>query len=583
MSAKASPSIACIATLGVAAAAAIAAEPRFSEQVDVRVIEVDAVVTDSRGRPVDDLERDDFELLFDGRPLAIESFTSAAASPSAQSPRTESPSPPLNLAIYVDGANLDAGRRRDVLRALREFLDGERLGSGSRDRVMLASSGRFTPPSVLPFTVRAEGFAAALERVAEMPVEGRRSAEFRDILRGIDRLASSGSDATEATARGQAQILMARIRADAAEAVADAARATDNLRRLVDAVAGLDGRKAVLYVGGGLLLNPGGLLGDALNQVALSSASTQSTDNPRSDVQAWGFDDVSDRFYELVRHASGRRVALYAIDAGDRGGTRAFGPVSGGAEVGAGASRGREESWAPGVGVSRRLDFDAPLRLLAEETGGRAALDGRDDVGALDLLRRDLRSSYSLAAVLPPEAAAAGQVEVRVRGKRLRVAHRKTWRLLEDDDRARDRVRSALFAGAPVGPQDGAPRLEFDLVAGEARPAEGGGRAVTVTVEVPVAGLAVAADGARHRGRMSIFIASGDGGLVVSPVQRAVVPVTLSNDEILGAMGRDLVYRFEVRLAGDGRVAVGVRDDLDPRLSIQTLELDREPAPEAAP
>jgi hypothetical protein len=156
---------------------------------------------------------------------------------------------------------------------------------------------------------------------------------------------------------------------------------------------------------------------------------------------------------------------------------------------------------------------------------------------------------------------------VRVRGKGLRVAHRKTWRRLDADDQAGDRVRSALFTGGA----DAA--LDFGLAAGESRLLDDGRRAVTVTVEVPVDQLAVVADGALHRGRLSIFIASSDGGLAVAPVQKAVVPVVLSNDEILDAMGRDLTYRFEVQLGGGGRVAVGVRDDFDPRLSIRTLDL----------
>ncbi|MEE8523069.1 MAG: VWA domain-containing protein [Thermoanaerobaculia bacterium] len=549
----------------------IAAESRFSDRVDVRLVEVDAVVTDQRGRPVSGLGRDDFELLIDGRPLAIESFEAVGESSSSASPEEVRP---LHLAIYVDGSNLDPGRRRDVLSALKSFLS-ERLGP--RDRVLLAASDRFSQRSLQPFTDRPEPIAAALDLIAAMPVQERRAREFREILRGIDRLATSGSDATEATVRGQAHILMARIRADAAEAVGDAARATDNLRRLVDAVAGLDGLKAVLYVGGGLVLNPGGILGDALNQVAISSASSLGTDNPRADVQAWGFDDLSDRFHDLARHASGHRVAFYVLDAGDRGGSRGFGPVSGGAEVGAGASRGRDDAWAPGVSVSQRLDFDAPLRLLAEETGGRAALDGRDDGAALERLRGDVRSFYALAAELPDGAAGSGRIEVRVRGKRLRVSHRKTWRLLDADDQARVRVRSALFADFPD------PALEFGLAAGDPCPIEGGRWAVTVTVDVPVDKLAVVADRSRHRGQLSIFIASSDGGLATAPVHKAVLPVHLSNQEILGAMGRDLVYRFEVQLEGGGTVAVGVRDDFDPRLSIRTLDLDLGPQPEAAP
>src|SRR5262245_973242 len=49
-----------------------AQQPTFRGGIEL--VEVDAIVTDGRGRPVKDLTRDDFEILEDGRPQALETF-----------------------------------------------------------------------------------------------------------------------------------------------------------------------------------------------------------------------------------------------------------------------------------------------------------------------------------------------------------------------------------------------------------------------------------------------------------------------------------------------------------------------------
>ena len=64
--------LACLA--GVSAAAQDL--PAITEVVEVRVVNVDVVVSDAEGRPVHGLERQDFELSVNGRPMAIDYFNS---------------------------------------------------------------------------------------------------------------------------------------------------------------------------------------------------------------------------------------------------------------------------------------------------------------------------------------------------------------------------------------------------------------------------------------------------------------------------------------------------------------------------
>ena len=48
--------------------------PQTVIRINVNLVQVDAVVTDSNGKPVTDLKREDFELFQDGKPQTITAF-----------------------------------------------------------------------------------------------------------------------------------------------------------------------------------------------------------------------------------------------------------------------------------------------------------------------------------------------------------------------------------------------------------------------------------------------------------------------------------------------------------------------------
>ena len=90
--------------------------PTFSERVEVRVLDLDVDVTDSKGQPVPDLKKDDFTVKIGGKPVAIDYFSRvdqgtihapdlAAASPDqilTAYKRGEDAYIPRNFLIYVD-------------------------------------------------------------------------------------------------------------------------------------------------------------------------------------------------------------------------------------------------------------------------------------------------------------------------------------------------------------------------------------------------------------------------------------------------------------------------------------------------
>src|ERR1700722_1473392 len=60
---------------------AAAVNPNTVIRIDVNLVQVDAVVTDSRGKRATDLQSSAFEILQDGKPQAITNFAYVSAKP----------------------------------------------------------------------------------------------------------------------------------------------------------------------------------------------------------------------------------------------------------------------------------------------------------------------------------------------------------------------------------------------------------------------------------------------------------------------------------------------------------------------
>jgi len=214
----------------------------------------------------------------------------------------------------------------------------------------------------------------------------------------------------------------------------------------------------------------------------------------------------------------------------------------------------------PQLDADRGMSSDRSLAALAEITGGRSLAMSRDFGAALANIGRDLRTYYSLG-FLPAADSRQGaeekhRIEVRLRqgGRRYRVRHRESYRLDTRDRETAQGTLSALLLERPPNP------LEMMVATGEMRPAPGG-VIVPLSITVPLARLALVAEGRVHSGRLTVFATAGDPIQGLAPVQKAVVPVRIANDELLTSLGRRVEYRMELPWDRRGRIAVTVRDD----------------------
>jgi len=151
-------------------------------RVDVNLVQVDAVVTDSRNRRVSGLQPGDFEILQDGKPETITNFSYVVANPGgarAAAARAvtrpkplkgETPPPPTvlqpaeitrTMALVVDDLGLAGENFPRVRTAIRSFID-DQMRPGDLVAVIRTSAGM---GSLQQFTTDKRLLYAALDRV----------------------------------------------------------------------------------------------------------------------------------------------------------------------------------------------------------------------------------------------------------------------------------------------------------------------------------------------------------------------------------------------------------------------------------
>lgn len=514
----------------------------FFEVVDVEVVNIDVWVTDKQGDPVEGLEKEDFVVLRDGEPVQITNFYAVAdRQPTTPDPQATpqpqeatrapiesreqriAPEHRLWLIVYIDNFNIDPIERKRVIPALRRFLS-DTLGPG--DRAMIVSSVR-TLEVRRPFTDHLPSLFDTLEEMrdeAGHAVVRRR--ELTETLRQID--AADSPDQALHHARRHAEQVMNEV-----------GYTVDALDRLVESLGGLPGRKALVHVSSGMPM----LAGEpAFHAVASKfDVSEAYAEIPRH--------DVTRSFERVNRKASANRVVLYTLDAGGLRGME-FGKAEYGGFVSMDL-RSTLDSVVP-------ENLQAPLRLMALQTGGRAIVNRNEVRPALEEVAQDFRSFYSLGISSGgSDSARYHRIEVELRDglerRGIQVRHRTGYRSRSLAARVRERLRSALLYAHQSNP------LGLEVAWGRAQP--NGARdsyQLPIQLRLPLRDLALLprANG-RHELRLKLFVgAVGENG-DSSAIQEVPLGLRLADEHVEAARQESFVHTHEI-LLGSGRQKVGV-------------------------
>ncbi|MEM9291906.1 MAG: VWA domain-containing protein [Acidobacteriota bacterium] len=478
--------------------AGTALEP-LVDSVDVHIVNVDVVVTNRRGEVVRGLTREDFELYEDGDRVEITNFavvdggaassqeTSASGEPKVEVAVEAEPPPPLHLVVYVDNRNLMPRNRNRLLPAVESFLERQLR---PQDPVMLVVSDGSLEVTQ-PFTEDRSALIAAME-----PLQRRTSRSMLEASES-ERVASEIARADDNT--GSDATIQAEMFRNARDE--DILIGLDALARFTTGLAGLPGRKAVLYLSDGFGMNNNSLV--ALQRITAAA------------------------------NASG--VTFYSLD-----GQGPSGPPD---------PETPNLEFSPDSPLSGNLTGERRrvLQQLADDTGGFAVTNTLNFDGGLEQVGSWLTTSYSLA--FSPDREADGefhQLEVKVKGRGLRAQHRAGYMDKARNTRLADRTLAALQFDR---------ELDNPLGLTLQRP-PGSGELIII---LPLDKLTLIPQADAHRGQVQLLVTARDAEGNILPARDILLPIAVPNQRM--ATNPPPVVGYKVQLSGEeAQLAVGAED-----------------------
>jgi VWFA-related protein len=333
-------------------------QPPVTFRVEVNYVEVDAFVTDAQGNVVSDLTANDFELLEDGKPQKISTF-SLVNLPIERAPRPLFASAPVEAdvqtneggegriyLIVLDDQHTDPTRAPRVKVAARRFIE-QNFGTNDLAAVVY-TGGRSTDSQ--DFTNNPRLLLAAIDKFTGRKLRSATLERLEGVRTNPDTgNVGPGTDPSEIERAFRARQVMSSV------------------RRLAEFMAGVRGRrKAMLFISEGVDYD--------INQVMGVQGSTATS--------------VLQDTQDAIAAATRGNVAIYTIDP--------RGLVTGSEDLIQSSSTFDDQ----GVGLvsslsELRLSQDS-LRVLAENTGGFAAVNQNDFNGAFDRILRENSTYYVL-------------------------------------------------------------------------------------------------------------------------------------------------------------------------------------------
>ena len=383
------PSLLLIAAVAQAPAPA---QPPVTFKVEVNYVEIDATVTDAQGAFVRTLTRNDFQVLEDGKPQTLSTFSvvdipierpdpplfaKAAIPPDTATNRT--PFDGRIFVLVIDDLHTRANRTPRTRAAARQFVERH---LGANDIVAVVNTSGFGK-GMQDFTSNRLLALRAIDAAMGIKAESSTQAALADynVNRDMPGLGSTANAAFNEMQRFN-----------------NARNTLRTLRNIAEYMAGMRGRrKAVVYFSEGINY-------DVSNAISNRYA---------SDVQA--------EIRQMIAAATRGNVSVYSVD--PRG-------VASGLEDGIEISGfPADNSILPTALMDEmRLEHDS-LRVVAEQTGGFAVLNQNDFRAGFSRILQD-NSSYYVLGYYPTNDKRDGRfrnVEVKVLSPGLRVRARRGY------------------------------------------------------------------------------------------------------------------------------------------------------------
>lgn len=521
-----------------AAAQQASSPPVFGEEVDVRVVNIEVVVTDRDGNRVPNLAPGDFHLRVDGKDVPIEYFTEVREGRSVAEPAEEGKPGVQSVApegavgnyylVFVDDFFAIAPRRNDVLKALKADL--ARLGPEDRMAIVAYDGGRLAMLS--NWSGSRKDLEQAFDRAIARPARGLDRLTERRILRNDEAFASQVMDDGRTLDLAVTKVeLNDRERAygiTLARQIQSASRAAVSAMR---AFAAPQGRKVMLLLSGGWPAS-------VQSYIRGSEAISPSRELP----------DTENLLGPLSSTANLLGYTLYPVDVP--------GVQTEAASTATDAPQGSFNSLS-------EQEIEGSLYFLAKETGGKPVLNS-NNIQALANASSDTRSYYWLGfSPTWKRNDRSHAVKVEVRRPGLEVRSRNNFLDLSRKSEVSMKLESALLFGSFPGALPMPMRLGAPVRTKK-------GLEIPVTLGLPTDLMTVVPVEGKFAAQLELrFVASdADGNNSDIPV----VPLNLASDKP-PAPGK--VVRYDTKLtlpAKASHVVIAVYDPLSGKVA--TAETD---------
>jgi hypothetical protein len=305
------------------------------------------------------------------------------------------------------------------------------------------------------------------------------------------------------------------------------------MKDTINSLAGLQGRKVLVYVSEGIPATVGLELFDAVQRKFRENTST---------LEQFEF-DMNTRYASIVQAANAQGVTIWALDASGLT-TDEF--VS---------AENRSFNTRPSD-FTVRTNTQAPLQMMAEQTGGLAAVNTNDWKDSLDELAKDFSTFYSIgyrstrSAVDRPHS-----VEVTVKRKGLKVRARKGFLEKSPETRTAESVLASLHYPREENP------LGISVSFGQSKPYDKNNFVIPLRITIPLGKIGLVPSGDRYQGNVILYFAVLDVSGKQSDLAVQKQAITVPAKDLKTAQSKDYYYDVSlIVVPGGQKLSLGLRD-----------------------
>ncbi|MBK5259167.1 MAG: VWA domain-containing protein [Thermoanaerobaculia bacterium] len=521
--------------------------PKLVENIDVRVINIDVVVTDRKGNPVTGLKRTDFEVFENkvpkpisnffavegGKPIATEDdpvpAPSSAATPAPRVNRREEVPEQMKRRIifYIDNLSLAPFNRNRVFQTMKGFV---RTTMRPGDEAMIVTFNRSMKIRV-PFTKDVTQINQTFDGIAgESALGGSNRSERKQVE---DRIRDARSyDEAVGTARTYASSVEHDLRQSAT-----------SINGLMSTLAGVPGKKILVLTTEGFPMQPGREVFQYIEEIGREKQ--WNATGTLLEGMAYNSTNV---IQSIARAANANGITLYPIHAAG---------LTGGAEFSAEYSA----PTAASVSMAATTNTTESVQLMADMTGGLASTQTNNFADAFKRIQRDLDSYYSLGYRASTERVDRQRyVSVRLKNNKNGYVVRNRQTFVEKSTFAEmnDRVIANLFYRTKAND------LNIIVRTGAPHAVEDGLYQVPVEIQIPMDNLTLLPQGeTEHVGGFEVYVAVADKNGDMSDVSRRSHTLRVAKEDAARAKGKFYTYSLDLLMEkGLNKISVGVVDSI---------------------